>query len=72
MPLSVTIGAGEGGVVDACGEFGLVRGVDQAGVVDPGRCRRLGKQLLAHPGGHGETKSTAVRSWREFIASYLA
>jgi hypothetical protein len=42
MPLSVTIGAGEGGVVDACGEFGLVRGVDQAGVVDPGRCRRLG------------------------------
>jgi dienelactone hydrolase len=30
-----------------------------------------GKQLLAHPGGHGETKPTAVRSWREFIASFL-
>jgi len=30
------VAAGEGGVVDPAGELGLVRGVDQRGVVDAG------------------------------------
>jgi dienelactone hydrolase len=29
------------------------------------------KQLLAHPGPHGETRPTALRSWREFVAGHL-
>jgi len=40
------VGAGQGGVVDAAGEFGRVRGLDQLGVVDAAGFRWCGRRRV--------------------------